>query len=70
MNIGLEYGMIFSTSNQKILYLTMPIVRRKNLSQTDLMDCKTKTLEVQEKLFLMGSLDCCQCFEIQKKLGG
>jgi hypothetical protein len=35
----------FSTSNRKILYLTMPIVCRKNLSQSELTDCKIKVEE-------------------------
>jgi hypothetical protein len=29
------------------------------------MDCKIITIEGEEKDFLMGSPDCCQCFEIQ-----
>ena len=43
----------------------MPIVCRKNLSQSDLIDCKIIILEEEEKHFLVGSLDGCQCFEIQ-----
>jgi hypothetical protein len=34
------------------------------------MDCKILTIEGEEKVFLVGSPGCCQCFEIQKKLGG
>jgi hypothetical protein len=37
--------MMFSTTNHKILYLIMLIVYRKNLSQTDLMDCKIIIIE-------------------------
>ena len=48
----------------------MPIVCRKNLNQNDHMDCKIITLEGEEKVFLVGSLNRCQCFEIQKKIGG
>jgi hypothetical protein len=33
------------------------------------MDCKIITVEGEEKVFLVGSVDHCQCFEIQKKLG-
>jgi hypothetical protein len=43
----------------------MLIVCRKNLSQSDLMDCKIITIEGEEKAYLVGSLGCCQCFEIQ-----
>jgi hypothetical protein len=39
----------FSTSNPKILYLTMLIVCRKNLNQSDYMDCKIITIEGEEK---------------------
>jgi hypothetical protein len=55
----------FSTSNRKILYLTMPIVCRKKLSQSDHMDCKIITIEGEEKVFLVGSHGGFQCFEIQ-----
>jgi hypothetical protein len=34
----------------------MLIVCRKNLSQSDLMDCKIITLEGEEKVFLVGAL--------------
>jgi hypothetical protein len=47
------------------LYLTMLIVCRKNLNQSDLMDCKIITFEGDEKVLLVGSPGCCQCFEIQ-----
>jgi hypothetical protein len=43
----------------------MPIVCRKNLSQSDLTDCKIITIKREEKVFMVGSLDSCQCFEIQ-----
>ena len=42
--------MIFLTSNCKVLYLTMPIVCRKNLNQNVHMDCKIITLEEEEKV--------------------
>jgi hypothetical protein len=42
----------------------------KNLSQNDLMDCKIITIEGEEKVFLVESQECFQCFEIQKKLSG
>jgi hypothetical protein len=60
-----QNDMMFSTSNCKILYPTMLIVCRKNLSQSDHTDCKIITIEGEEKVFLVGSLDLCQCFEIQ-----
>jgi hypothetical protein len=41
----------FSTSNSKVLYLTMPIVGRKNLSQSDFMDSKIITTEAEEKVY-------------------
>jgi hypothetical protein len=43
----------------------MLIVCKKNLSQSDLMDCKIRTIEGEEKVFLVNCLDLCQCFEIQ-----
>jgi hypothetical protein len=46
----------FSTSNRKILYLTMLIVCRKNLSHSDHMDCKIITIEGEEKVFLVGTM--------------
>jgi hypothetical protein len=54
----------FSTSNREILYLTMLIVCRKNLNQSDLMGCKIITIEGEEKVFLVGCPDSYQCFEI------
>jgi hypothetical protein len=57
--------MIFSTSNHKILYLIMLIVCRKNLNQSDHMDCKIITIQGEEKVFLVESHGCFQCFEIQ-----
>ena len=41
------------------------LVGRKNLSQNDLMDCKIITLKEEGKVFLVESLNCCQCFEIR-----
>jgi hypothetical protein len=61
--IKMKMKRCFSTSNHKTLYLTLLIVCKKNLSQSDLMDCKIITIE--EKDFLVRSSDCCQCFEIQ-----
>jgi hypothetical protein len=61
----IKMKLCFFTSNCKILHLIVLIVRRKNLSQSDLMDCKIITIEEEEKAFLVGSLDHCQCFEIQ-----
>jgi hypothetical protein len=55
----------FSTSNCKILYLIMVILCRNNLNQSDRTDYKIITIEGGKKVFLVGSLDCCQCFEIQ-----
>jgi hypothetical protein len=43
----------------------MLIVYRKNLNQNDLTDCKIKIIEGEEKVFLVGSINRCQCFEIQ-----
>jgi hypothetical protein len=40
-------------------------VCRKNLSESDFTDCKIITIEGEEIFFLAGSLDRCQCFEIQ-----
>jgi hypothetical protein len=57
--------MLFSTFNRKILNLTIPIVCKKNLNQSDYTDCKIIIIGGEEKVFLMGSSDCCQCFEIQ-----
>jgi hypothetical protein len=55
----------FSISNQKILYLTMLILCRKNLNKSDRTDYKIITVEGEKKVFLVGNLDRCQCFEIQ-----
>jgi hypothetical protein len=44
----------FSTFNRKILYLTILIVCRKNLSQSDRMDCKIITIEGEKKVFFGG----------------
>jgi hypothetical protein len=46
------------------LGINMLIVCRKNLSQGDLMDCKIITIEGEEKVFLVRSHSCFQCFEI------
>jgi hypothetical protein len=43
----------------------MLIVCRKNLSQSDLTDCKIITIEGEEKAFLEEIHGCFQCFEIQ-----
>jgi hypothetical protein len=43
----------------------MLIVCRKNLNESERTDCKIITIEGEDKGFLVGSLDCCQCFEIQ-----
>jgi hypothetical protein len=40
------------------LYLTMLIVCGKNLSQSNLMDCKIITIEGEEKVFMVGSPNC------------
>jgi hypothetical protein len=47
---------MFSTSNCKILYLTMLIVFGNNLTQSDLTDCKIITVEGEEKVFWWGAL--------------
>jgi hypothetical protein len=57
--------MIFSSTNRKILYLTILAVCRNNSSQSDRTDFKIITIEGEEKVFLVGCMDCCQCFEIQ-----
>jgi hypothetical protein len=41
----------FSTTNCKILYLTVLTVCRKILSQSDLTDCKIIIIEGEEKVF-------------------
>jgi hypothetical protein len=43
----------------------MLIVCRKNLSENDLTDCKIITIEKEERVSLVGSPGCFQCFEIQ-----
>jgi hypothetical protein len=52
----IKMKLCFSTSNCKILYLTMLIVCRKNLSQSDNMDCKIITIEGEEKVFWEGAM--------------
>jgi hypothetical protein len=42
----------FSTSNCKTLYLTMLLDCRKNLNQSDLMDCKIITIEGEKKTYM------------------
>jgi hypothetical protein len=59
----------FSTFNCKILYLTILLVCRNNCSQSNHLDCKIITIEGEET-FLVGCPNCCQCYEIQQKLGG
>jgi hypothetical protein len=44
----------FSPSNRKILYLTMLLVCRKNLNQSDHMDWKIITIEGEEKVFVVA----------------
>jgi hypothetical protein len=63
--INIKMKCYFSTFNHKILNLTILIVCGKNLNQCDPMDCKIIRIEGEEKVFLVESLDCCQCFEIQ-----
>ena len=60
----------FFTFNGKILYFTIPIVFRKNLSQSDHTDCNIIKIEGKEKKIWLKYLDYCQCFEIQYILGG
>jgi hypothetical protein len=40
--------MIFFAFNHKILYLIIPIVCRKNLTQSDRTDCEIVTIEGEE----------------------
>jgi hypothetical protein len=42
------------------------IVCRKYLNQSDYTDCKIITIEGEEKAFLVGSPDHCQCFEFNR----
>jgi hypothetical protein len=55
----------FPTSYYKILYLTFLTICRKNISYNYLMDYKFITIKKEEKVFWVGSLICCQYFEIQ-----
>jgi hypothetical protein len=41
------------------------LIVKKNLTHSDLMDCKIITIEGEEKVLFVGSLDCCQCLDIQ-----
>jgi hypothetical protein len=68
--IKIKIKWLFSTFIYKILYLTILVVCRKSPSQSDHTNCKTITIEEEEKVFLVGYPDCCQCLEIQYKLGG
>jgi hypothetical protein len=43
----------------------MLIIRERNRSQSNRMDCKIMTTEEEGKVFLVGNPDYCQCFEIQ-----
>jgi hypothetical protein len=52
----IKMKLCFSTSNRKILYLTMLIVSRKNLNQSNLIDCKIIIIEGEEKVFWWGAL--------------
>ena len=54
-----------STFNHKILNRTISIVCRKNLTQSDHMDCKIITIEGKKIAFFLGTWDCCQRFEIR-----
>jgi hypothetical protein len=77
--LGLKYAPIDMWGNDQIemmffyfqlptirsLYLTMLIVCKKNLNQSNLTDCKIVTIEGEGKVLLVKSLDRCQCFEIQ-----
>ena len=65
MRVNDQNEMMFFYFQCKIFYLTMLIVCKKHLSQSDLMDCKIITTEREEKVFLEGSLNGCQYFEIQ-----
>jgi hypothetical protein len=56
----------FSTSNYKIFYLTMLIDCRKNLSQSDLTNCKIITIEGEEKVLLVGIPNHCQCLKFNR----
>jgi hypothetical protein len=47
--------LFFHAFNYKILYLTILIVCRKNLSDNENMDCKIIVIEGEKKVFLMGS---------------
>jgi hypothetical protein len=47
----------FSIFNHKILYLTILIVCRKNLNQSDCTECKIVTTEGEKKVLLVGCLD-------------
>jgi hypothetical protein len=49
-------------------YVDLPISsidQTKNLSQSDLMDCKIITIEGGRKVFLLGCVGHGQCFKIQ-----
>jgi hypothetical protein len=47
----IKMKLCFSSSNRKILYLTVLTVCRKNLNQNNLTDCKIIKIEEEEKFF-------------------
>jgi hypothetical protein len=49
--IEIKIKLFFSTVNHKIIYLTIIKICRKNLNQSDCMDCKIITIEGEEKAF-------------------
>jgi hypothetical protein len=63
--IKIKKEWFFSTFNHKILNLTIPVVCRKNLNQSDHTDCKIITIDGNKRVSFVKSPDCCQCFEIQ-----
>jgi hypothetical protein len=65
VNIGPDDMWANDQNEMMFFYLTMLIVCRKSLNQSDHMDCKIITIEGEEKVFLVGSHGCFQCFEIQ-----
>jgi hypothetical protein len=52
----------FSTFNSKILGVTILVVCKKGLTQTYLTDCKTITIEGEEKIFFGGLLQLLSMF--------
>jgi hypothetical protein len=49
------------------LYLTMLIVCRRNLSQSDLMDCKIITIEGEKKFFWWVALIIVKVLKFNRK---